>query len=712
MNGFDTIAIVDWSARSAPSPHKPAPDAIWIAIAQEGDIDIAYHRTRADAVAALCALFDSELAAGRRVLAGFDFPFGYPRGFAEGVIGQADPLALWGDLAARIIDGPDNANNRFDVARALNALFPGTGPFWGCPAPHADAILPARGRERRGHTLPERRRIETLIPSAQPCWKLYTTGSVGSQALLGIARLEGLRQRYGAALSVSPFQPPDTPLVLAEIYPSLLSGAVAEHAEPNEIKDRTQVRILAQALSALPDAALDAMLREGDTQEGWILGHGHEAALMAGLSRQTAPPPAPPPLRDDCFALPAGIHWTPVDEALELLRARLHPVVNTETCTVSDALGRILAQPATAHRANPPTPNTAVDGYGFAHASLPESDPDTGAIILPLTPGRSAAGAPYCDALPPGTALRVLTGAALPEGVDTVILQEDVSATPTHIAFHPGIRPGANTRKAGEDAAADAPLFPIGRRLTAPDLALLSATGTATLKVFGRLRVAVLSTGDELVEAGDPAGPSQIYDANRPMLLGLVRQFGFTPVDLGRIKDDRAALRAAFDRAAEQSDAILTSGGASAGDEDHVSALLKDTGNIATWRIALKPGRPLALGNWKGTPVFALPGNPVAALICTLIFARPALCLLAGAGWSLPQGFEVPAAFSKRKKPGRREYLRARIRDGRAEVFASEGSGRISGLSWAEGLVELPDGAQDIRPGDPVRYIPYASFGL
>jgi molybdopterin molybdotransferase len=171
-------------------------------------------------------------------------------------------------------------------------------------------------------------------------------------------------------------------------------------------------------------------------------------------------------------------------------------------------------------------------------------------------------------------------------------------------------------------------------------------------------------------------------------------------------------LRGHLDAAAERVDVILTSGGASAGDEDHMSAILREHGAMEQWRIALKPGRPLALGMWQGTPVFGLPGNPVAAMVCTLIFARPAMGLMAGADWQVPQGFELPAAFSKRKKPGRREYLRARLRDGQVEVFKSEGSGRVSSLSWAEGLVELPDGAVDITPGTPVRFIPYASFGM
>jgi molybdopterin molybdotransferase len=232
--------------------------------------------------------------------------------------------------------------------------------------------------------------------------------------------------------------------------------------------------------------------------------------------------------------------------------------------------------------------------------------------------------------------------------------------------------------------------------------------------VYRRLRVAVLSTGDELLPNPDtPAQPHEIYDANRPMLLALAAGWGFDTVDLGHAPDDPAAIAARLDAGAERADVILTSGGASAGDEDHVSRLLRDQGTLSSWRIAVKPGRPLALALWQGVPVFGLPGNPVAAFTCALVFARPALLALSGAGWASPQGFTVPAAFAKRKKPGRREFLRARLdAAGHAEVFKSEGSGRISGLSWATGFVELPDGACDITPGTPVRFVPYASFGL
>lgn len=415
----------------------------------------------------------------------------------------------------------------------------------------------------------------------------------------------------------------------------------------------------------------------------------------------------PPPLRNDCFALPAGVDWTPVEEALALLRERLSVVVPAETVPLGAALGRVLAADARALRSNPPQANSAVDGYGFAGA-VPE-----GAHVMPLAAGRAAAGVPFAGALPAGRALRVLTGAALPEGVETVILEEDVTLGTGEIAFRGPLKAGANTRRAGEDVAAGAVALTLGTRIGAPELALLAAVGVREVETFRPLRVAVLSTGDELVEAGSGgAGPGQIFDANRPMLLAMLAAFGCAAVDMGRVPDDRGVLRATLDAAAAQADAILTSGGASAGDEDHVSALLREAGAMTEWRVALKPGRPLALGLWNGAPVFGLPGNPVAAMVCTLVFARPALALLGGAGWAAPQGYEVPAGFEKRKKPGRREYLRARVRGGRVEVFASEGSGRISGLAWAEGLVELSDGAAHIRPGDPVRFLPYGSFGL
>jgi len=312
--------------------------------------------------------------------------------------------------------------------------------------------------------------------------------------------------------------------------------------------------------------------------------------------------------------------------------------------------------------------------------------------------------------VPPGHAIRILTGANIPDGTDTVVLQEDVAANDTHIALHGPLKRGANARKAGEDMEVGQVILQKGRKLTPADLGTLTAAGIAQVDAFAPLRVGVLSTGDELRDADQNADVGHIYDANRPLLLANLAAWGFSTVDLGRAPDDRKLVAKALRKGAKTCDAILTSGGASAGDEDHISALLENTGSLALWRIAMKPGRPLALGLWDNTPVFGLPGNPVAAQVCALIFAHPALHVLAGAGWREPTAFQLPAAFAKAKKAGRREFLRARITDGAVETFASEGSGRISGLSWATGLVELPDEAINIAPGDPVRYLPFTGF--
>jgi molybdopterin molybdotransferase len=716
LSGFDSVAVVDWSAGKRAA--RPKADAIWIGLTREGrEEPPLFCPGRAEAEAALVELIETERAAGRRLLIGFDFPFGYPKGFARKVTGSDDPFALWAWLEARIEEAEDGSNNRFPLAEEINALFDTPGPFWGKPnGAEAQGDWPGLPYRKTAITygldgmIAEKRNCDLAAQAASSCFQLYFNPTVGSQVLTGLPVLERLRQRYAEALAVWPFEPrwQDAPVVLAEIWPGLIKRAVSEAVkrapEDKPIKDRYQVRLLARALAQLPADELSEMMAEvpeDASEEAWILGAGHEARL-----EDLAASVRPPPLRNDCFALPPGVNWTPVETALDMLRDRLRPVVATTLVPVSDAAGRVLAEDLHARRSNPPQPNSAVDGYGFS-GGRPEGD-----VILPLVEGRAAAGVPFEGTVPEGHAIRILTGAALPEGVDTVVLEEDCATGAQQVAFHGPVKPGANTRRAGEDVVEGAAFLAAGRVLTPADLALSAALGWAHLPVRERLKVGVLSTGDEIVPAGAEAGPGQIYDANRPMLLAMLSAFGFTPVDLGHVKDDRATLRDRLNKAAREVSAILTSGGASAGDEDHVSALLKESGALQEWRIALKPGRPLALGMWSGVPVFGLPGNPVAAFVCTLIFARPALGLLAGAGWQAPQGFDVPAAFSKRKKPGRREYLRARMRDGRAEVFASEGSGRISGLSWAEGLVELGDEAREIAPGDPVRFIPYGSFGL
>ncbi|MEM7528818.1 MAG: gephyrin-like molybdotransferase Glp [Pseudomonadota bacterium] len=415
---------------------------------------------------------------------------------------------------------------------------------------------------------------------------------------------------------------------------------------------------------------------------------------------------------DDCFALPPGTDWTPVDVALDRLREALSPITAYEELPIQAAAGRILALPAAAMRDSPPAANSAIDGYAFAAGTLPAPDAD-GLVTLTLAEGRAAAGHPAPAPVPPGAAVRILTGAEVPEGADTVVLQEDCAVAGATVRFPPPRKAGANVRRAGEDARLGDVLLEPGRKLAPQDLARLAVAGVGNVAVRLPLRVAVLSTGDELIQPGSDPTAAGIFDANRPMLLALAEALGHVPVDLGAVRDDEAALRAALDRGAWEADAILTTGGASAGDEDHVSRLLGSEGRVSTWRIAVKPGRPLAIGTWREKPIFGLPGNPVAAWVCALIFARPALAVMAGQGWPVPRGYAVPAAFEKRKKAGRREYLRARLdTDGRAEAFRSEGSGLVGGLSWAEGLVELPDEAMEIAPGDPVRFLPWSSFGL
>ncbi len=690
MTGFDTIVMIDWSGGNDTGA-RPRKDAIWAGVSRGGQPqDPVYLRNRIAAEAWIADLIETELGTDRRVMIGFDFPFGYPAGFAEALTGAPDPLALWDWFEARIKDTGD-ANNRFDLAGELNlALGDGRGPFWANGLPKRD--IPGLPRTKADYSNPfaDKRQSEAQAKGAFTCWQMAGAGAVGSQVFMGLPVLSRLRSRFREKVSVWPFEPLTSQVAFVEIWPSLTVGA----APQGVIKDAWQVQEAARQISGLSGTALAEMLDVSAPEEGWIFGLGFEDRLRSAA-----------PLRNDCFALPPGVHWTPVDEALKLLRARLSRVVAVETVGLGDALGRVVARDVIAKRANPPLPNTAVDGYGFAGGR------GAGPHRLPLAAGRAAAGdAP--GVVPDGQAIRILTGAALPQGVDTVVLQEDVRIDAGAVHFNGPIKAGSNTRKAGEDITQGEVTTGAGRRVTAADLALMAATGNAALDVYRPLRVGVISTGDEIVQPGDTAADGQIYDANRPMLLALIAQFGYHAVDLGHVGDDRAALRARLDGATGRVDAILTSGGASAGDEDHVSALLEEAGALSLWRIAVKPGRPLALGMWQGMPVFGLPGNPVAAMVCTLIFARPALAVMAGQEWTTPQGFNVPAAFEKRKKPGRREYLRARMRDGHVEVFASEGSGRISGLSWAEGLVELPDGAVHVRPGDPVRFIPYGSFGI
>jgi molybdopterin molybdotransferase len=414
-------------------------------------------------------------------------------------------------------------------------------------------------------------------------------------------------------------------------------------------------------------------------------------------------------LSDDCFAF-GGALMT-VAEALARIEARIAPVVETETVPLALAAGRILARRLVAAMDLPPHANSAVDGYAIAHADLaPDRD-----SVLPVG-GRAAAGHPLGRALAPGEAIRIFTGAAMPEGADTVMMQEDCLVEDGRVRLKPGIRKGANRRHAGEDVAAGSEALPAGRRLGPADLGLAAALGHDRLVVFRPLRAALLSTGDEVREPGAALPPGAIYDANRFMLRALLEGLGCAVDDLGIEPDHADGLVARLAAASREHDLIVTSGGVSTGEEDHVKAAIERLGSLHFWRLAIKPGRPVALGRVGAVPLIGLPGNPVAVVVTFAVLARPLILKLAGADMAPPRQFPVRAGFAHRKKPGRREYLRASLeRDGDALVavkYPRDGAGILSSITRSEGLVILDEPVADLAPGTVVDFLPFAAvFG-
>jgi molybdopterin molybdotransferase len=413
---------------------------------------------------------------------------------------------------------------------------------------------------------------------------------------------------------------------------------------------------------------------------------------------------------DDCFA--HDRERLPAAEALALLRARVRAVVGAETVPLAQAHGRILAAPVTSDRDVPGFDNIAVDGFAFAHDALTRDQPTR----LPLAAGRAAAGHPFGGSLPHGMALRVLTGAAMPDGADSALMQEDARLEGDVVVIPAGVRRGANRRKAGEDMRRGQIVLQPGLRLRPQDVGVAASAGHGALEVFRPLRVALISTGDELCEPGEPLRPGAIYDANRTILLGLLQGLGCEVHDFGILPDQADAVDRAMLRAAKL-DAAVTSGGASRGDEDHVVRAIERLGKLHFWQIAVKPGRPLAFGQLGACTVIGLPGNPVAAVICFLRFARPVLVALGGGRWPEPRGFAVPADFAMAKKPGRREYLRARLvagpgRDLAVARIEREGSGVLTSLTEADGLVELAEDITRVGRGDPVTFVPFSEFGV
>jgi molybdopterin molybdotransferase len=419
-------------------------------------------------------------------------------------------------------------------------------------------------------------------------------------------------------------------------------------------------------------------------------------------------------LIDDCF-VHAGRRLRH-EEALAILKQRIAPVAGTQTVPLAGAMGRILAEPAVAPRPVPAHTNAAVDGYSFAAADY---DPGTG-TELPVQ-GRAAAGHGLEGAARPGTAARIFTGAVMPAGHDTVVMQEDAEARTagrrTAVAIPPGLRRGANVRRAGEDVEAGETLLPPGTVLRPQDLAALASIGAAGVTCFARLEVAIISTGDEVVRPGAPLAEGQVYDANAPMLAALIASAGAVPVDLGILPDDRAEVQRRLAAAAQRYDAVILSGGASLGEEDHTVAALDALGKRHLWQLAIKPGRPMSFGQIGDCVVLGLPGNPVAVLVCFLLYVWPLLRRLGGAEWPEPRRYRLPALFAfPGRKAGRRELWRGILKQtpqGLAvDKFPRDGSGLISGLRAAHGLIDIPEDMGDVAPGDLVAFIPFAEYGI
>jgi len=412
-------------------------------------------------------------------------------------------------------------------------------------------------------------------------------------------------------------------------------------------------------------------------------------------------------LTDDCFF--AGDALMTTQEALALISMRVQATTEGETVGLRSAANRILARDIVAERNVPPHDNSAVDGYAFAFDDL-----DTGAdSTVLMVAGQAAAGHPLEIPVKHGEAARIFTGAAMPQGVDTVAMQEDcMDEGVDRVGIPQGLERGANRRRAGEDVKAGATVLERGHRMRPQDVGLVASMGLSEFPVYKRLRAAVLSTGDEVREPGDPAEPGCLYDANRYVLLTLLEGLGCKTTDLGILGDDRQEIREGLRQAAAAADLVISSGGVSVGQEDHVKAAVKDLGHLHFWRLAIKPGRPLALGQIGTKPFIGLPGNPVASMVTFLRFARPLILRLAGAREVDPVLFRVRADFEHKKKRNRREWVRARlITDAGGEVvarkFGRQGAGILSSLVDSDGLVELPEDMTHISVGTMVDFLPF-----
>ncbi|MFM7226904.1 MAG: gephyrin-like molybdotransferase Glp [Betaproteobacteria bacterium] len=400
-----------------------------------------------------------------------------------------------------------------------------------------------------------------------------------------------------------------------------------------------------------------------------------------------------------------------VQEALDFLLKSVRSVSDIEQLSTLDATGRVLAADQLSQLDVPPMDNTQMDGY-----AVRASDCASGVAVLPVSQRIPAGhvGAP----LQPGTVARIFTGALIPEGADAVVMQEqcalDESTGQVTVQHSP--RSGEWVRRRGEDIREGSTILTRGTLLRAQELGLAASVGLATLPVYRRLKVGVFFTGDELAMPGEPLKPGAIYNSNRFMLRGLLQQLGCNVIDLGNIPDSRDATRDALRKAADGNDLIITSGGVSVGEEDHVKPAVEAEGKLNLWQIAIKPGKPLAFGEVRRmtaqTPAFfiGLPGNPVSSFVTFLIFVRPFIQALQGAQVKPPRKYPMRADFAWAKPDRRNEFLRVRVNDaGGLDLFPNQGSAVLTSTVWGDGLIDNPPG-QAIQPGDTVHFIPFSEL--
>jgi len=417
-------------------------------------------------------------------------------------------------------------------------------------------------------------------------------------------------------------------------------------------------------------------------------------------------------LSDDCFVPGEGL--ISADTALDMLESRLVSLVETETLPLIACTGRFLAADIIAERDVPPHDNSAVDGYAVYFDDL-APDIET---RLPVA-GRIAAGHTLGHAQQKGSALRIFTGAPIPggsAGPDTILMQEDCRTESTgdaeFVIVPPGIARGANRRSKGEDISRKDLVLRTGGRLRPQDIGLAASLGMTELSVFQRLEVGVMSTGDEVVEPGQPFPEGGIYDANRHALMAALSDLGCTVTDFGIVPDDASQISKTLHKAALACDAIISTAGMSVGEEDHLAATLRDHGELHFWKVAIKPGRPIAFGQIDGTPFIGLPGNPAAMMVTFMRMARPALLKLSGATDLRPRLYPVRAGFTHRKKGRRREYVRVHLEDGEdgfpvARKHPRSGAGVLSSMVGSNGLVELPEEMTQLSKGTIVSFLPF-----